>query len=245
MLGMLSRNQTLGTMAIGLIAIAVFVAIVALLAPRVAPEPAQKPFAAPAAPPVLATAALLPGTAGRPDDAWVRRIAAATGIPARALAAYAGAAVAKHDQMPQCGIGWNTLAAIGKVESDHGRHGGSRIGADGTVTPPIYGVRIGTDTDAGAVDGTAAFDRAAGPMQFIPEAWNNWATDANGDGIADVQNIDDAAMATANYLCRVSSAMTTPEGWRAAIAGYNSAPSYAVAVASAANGYATAAAKTH
>lgn len=53
-----------------------------------------------------------------------------------------------------------TLAAIGQVESDHGRSGGPHIGPDGTVTPPIYGVALdgaGTsripDSDGGTIDG--------------------------------------------------------------------------------------------
>ena len=38
-----------------------------------------------------------------------------------------------------------------------------------------------------------------GPMQFIPSTWRKWATDGNGDGIGDPQNLDDAAMAAARW----------------------------------------------
>lgn len=246
----LSRKQVLLTLAAGVVAVGVFATVMVVLTPTVAQlltagagsSQGKPPYAAPAPLPPLSTAPTLPGTAGLPDADWVAETSAATGIPEHALAAYAGAAMLKAQLTPECGIGWNTLAAIGKVESDHGRHDGSSVAADGKVTPPIYGVAIGDDTDKGAVDGTAKNDRAAGPMQFTPESWANWATDANGDGVSDIQNIDDAAMSTANYLCRVSGELVTQSGWRAAIAGYNSAPSYAVAVASAANQYAKAAA---
>jgi membrane-bound lytic murein transglycosylase B len=240
---MLTRTKALIGAAIGA-AVIVVIALVVVLAPRPADAPAPLPYAAPADLPPLATVPGLPGTAGLADAGWVDRVAGETGIPIRALSAYAGAAIAKSQIMPECGISWNTIAAIGAVESDHGRHDGSTMADDGTVSPPIYGVRIGDDSDGGEFDGAAKFDRAAGPMQFIPESWHNWRTDANGDGLPDVQNIDDAAMATANYLCRVSSDMVGPNGWRAGIAGYNSAPSYAVAVASEANAYADAASTT-
>ncbi|MEP6478220.1 MAG: lytic transglycosylase domain-containing protein [Rhodoglobus sp.] len=244
---MLTRKQVLVTLAAGAVGVAAFVTVMVVLAPQLLTAGSgdgdgRPPYAAPAPLPPLSTAPTLPGTAGMPDADWVATTSAATGIPERALAAYAGAALQEAQLSPECGIGWNTLAAIGKVESDHGRHDGSSVAANGTVTPAIYGVPIGDDTDKGAVDGTAKNDRAAGPMQFTPESWASWATDANGDGTLDIQNLDDSAMSAANYLCRASGELVTQPGWRAAIAAYNSAPSYAVAVASAANKYAKAAA---
>lgn len=53
------------------------------------------------------------------DPAWVRRSAALTDIPEAALASYAGASIALARTVPACGVGWNTLAAIGLVESRH------------------------------------------------------------------------------------------------------------------------------
>jgi membrane-bound lytic murein transglycosylase B len=184
------------------------------------------------------------GVAGLIDPAWLASTSASTGIPERALAAYAGVAVAKSRQMPQCELSWNTLAAIGYVESRHGTHDGSSVGPDGTVTPGIFGVALDggsteviTDSDDGAIDGDAESDRAVGPMQLIPQTWRNWHVDANGDGVEDPQNIDDATFATANYLCRATSTMGTEAGWRAGIAAYNSAPAYITAVANAATDY--------
>jgi membrane-bound lytic murein transglycosylase B len=93
------------------------------------------------------------------------------------------------------------------------------------------------DSDGGAIDQDAAADRAVGPMQLIPQTWRNWHADGNGDGIQDPQNIDDAVMATTNYLCRASSALDTQTGWRAAISAYNSAGSYIGKVARVAVAY--------
>lgn len=187
------------------------------------------------------------GVASLVDAEWVARVSAASGIPSRALEAYAGAAISKEQAMPSCGLSWTTLAAIGLAESDHGRHGGSTVGVDGTVTPPIYGIALDgdatahiPDSDGGAIDGDAKFDRAMGPMQLIPQTWRNWHIDGNGDGIEDPQNIDDAVVATSNYLCRASGDMVSRDGWRAGVLAYNSSDAYAQTVANAANRYAEA-----
>jgi membrane-bound lytic murein transglycosylase B len=206
--------------------------------------PAAPTWAPPAPPPTAAAVATGPGVAGLVDADWLTAAAERTGIPERALAAYAGVALAKAASMPSCGLAWNTLAAIGFAESRHGSHDGSTLGADGTVTPGIFGVALAggdtehiADSDGGSIDGDADYDRAVGPMQLIPQTWRNWHTDGSGDGVEDPQNIDDATMATANYLCRASGDMTTEAGWRAGIAAFNGAESYVRAVAAAGVGY--------
>jgi len=216
-----------------------------------APEqPAAAPprWAQPAALPPAADAPTRPGVAGLVDPAWVAAVAAESGIPERALAAYAGAALAKNAERPDCDLGWNTLAGIGWVESRHGSYGGASIADDGTVSPQIIGIALDgsttdliADTDGGEIDGDAEFDRAVGPMQFIPGSWANWYIDASGDGIADPHNIDDASLAAANYLCRAVPTLGDEESWRAGIASYNSASSYLDAVATASAQYARAA----
>lgn len=252
-----ARMRAIRPLLIGLAVLAglalVITVIVVFLAPRVsvlldalpgAEEPAPT-WAPPAEPP---SAANTPsgGVSGAVDPNWVAFTSSKTGIPERALAAYAGAALIKSFSMPECGISWNTLAAIGATESDHGRHGGSSVGDDGVVSPPIYGPPLNggdgvehiPDSDGGAIDGDATIDRAAGPFQLIPQTWRNWHTDGNGDGIEDPQNIDDAAMATVNYLCRVSIGIDTEEGWIAAVSGFNSPQSYRDTVATYAVRYA-------
>ncbi|MEO8093855.1 MAG: lytic transglycosylase domain-containing protein [Pseudolysinimonas sp.] len=217
-----------------------------------APLPAPSPLASPPAVPRWAPATDLPplsadagaGIQTLVDADWAERTAAATGIPVRALVAYAGAAITKSQQMPECGISWTTIAGVGKIESDHGRHAGSSLDAAGNAVPGIFGIALDgvttanvPDSDDGAIDGDAEADRAVGPMQLIPQTWRNWHVDGGADGIEDPQNIDDAALAAANYLCRSSTAMDTEDGWRAAISAYNSSETYLSNVAAAAVSY--------
>jgi hypothetical protein len=236
----------------GALGLAVIIALMLVfLAPRSAVlpgsgesgEPAGPTWAPPASVPVAAADPGV-GIQTRVDADWAEQTAAATGIPVRALVAYAGAAMFKADQMPECRISWSTLAGVGAIESDHGRHDGSSLDADGDAVPPIFGIALDggntaeiTDTDGGVLDGDDQFDRAVGPMQLIPQTWRNWHVDGGGDGVEDPQNIDDAAVAAANYLCRSSTAMDTEDGWRAAISAYNSSDTYLSNVAAAAVSY--------
>jgi membrane-bound lytic murein transglycosylase B len=167
------------------------------------------------------------------DAQWLARAAANTGIPARALQAYVAAAGTANDSAPACGIGWNTVAAIGLVESGHGTHGGGHLTAAGQASRPIIGPSLDgdgfaaiADTDAGALDGDARWDRAVGPMQFIPSTWRYAGRDGNGDGKADPFNIDDAALSAALYLCAHGRDLTTGAGWTGAVYSYNQSDSY-------------------
>ncbi|WP_369374065.1 lytic transglycosylase domain-containing protein [Promicromonospora sp. Populi] len=197
------------------------------------PEPSAEPVTNPAPLAELA------------DPAWLQDAAERTQIPLRALAAYAGASLRLAQTEPQCGIGWNALAGIGAVESVHGSYQGARAGADGTVTPPIIGVALDgsagvmeiLDTDDGALDDDTQWDRAVGPMQFIPSTWAAYAQDGNLDGQADPQQIDDAALTAARYLCQSGDDVTTDDGWTAALAAYNRSVSYANDVTELAESY--------
>ncbi|HYZ53354.1 MAG TPA: hypothetical protein VE733_07600 [Streptosporangiaceae bacterium] len=116
----------------------------------------------------------------RVDHAWAARAAAATGIPDRAFLAYASAVLTIEAEQPACGLGWNTLAAIGTVESANGTYGGATLLANGYTSKPIVGVPLdggkfggGTvaaipDTDHGKLDGDTRWDHAVGPLQFLP-----------------------------------------------------------------------------
>jgi len=203
-----------------------------------ATEPVPTPSASPATERSIPIAELA-------DPEWVTRIAAAGGIPERALYAYAGAAIEVSMTNPSCGLGWNTLAAIGLVESEHGGMNGAVLHPDGTVAPAIVGIPLdgnGTipvpDTDAGLVDGDAVWDRAVGPMQFIPSTWAQAGQDGDRDGEKDVNQIDDAALATAMHLCDIGGDLTEPENWISAIGAYNPSVDYNNRVADAAERYA-------
>ncbi len=168
-----------------------------------------------------------------PDAQWLIRAAARTGIPARALRAYVAAAVTANDAAPACGIGWNTVAAVGFVESAHGTYGGGSLNSAGETSGPIVGPSLDgagfaaiADTDAGALDGDARWDHAVGPMQFIPSTWQLAGRDGNGDGKADPFNIDDAALSAATYLCAHGRDLSTGQGWTDAVYSYNQSGAY-------------------
>lgn len=186
-------------------------------------------------------------TADLPDPTWVIRTSELTGVPERALRAYAGAAMRNQEVNPRCELSWNTLAGIGRIESFHGVINDNTLSEDGTAEPGIFGIPLNgdgvaaiADTDGGELDGDSEWDRAVGPMQFIPETWSRFGTDANGSGEANPQNIDDAALSAAFYLCdRGQGALSEAENWVRAVRAYNNSSKYINDVAERANNYAT------
>ena len=69
------------------------------------------------------------------------------------------------------GLSWTVLAAIGQVETGHGRN---------------------TNTSSAG---------AQGPMQFLPSTFASYGVDGNKDGTVDIFNPADAIYSAANYLC--------------------------------------------
>lgn len=194
------------------------------------------------------------GSAGgaNPLLEWASVTSAATAIPARALVAYGNAELVLRDNQPGCRISWTTLAGIGRVESNHGRYGGASLGENGKPSKPIIGVPLDgssgvksiPDTDGGRLDGDVEHDRAVGPMQFIPGTWLRHGTDASGDGMADPQQIDDAALSAARYLCAGGRDMSTARGWWSGIMSYNNSTEYGRKVFGLAEHYAAAVKRT-
>jgi membrane-bound lytic murein transglycosylase B len=158
----------------------------------------------------------------------------ASGIPTVALEAYQRAAAALAVSDAACRLPWQLLAAIGRVESDNGQFGGAVLLPDGYGTRPIYGIPLDgrdgvalvRDTDGGKLDGDPNFDRAVGPMQFIPSTWALYGVDGNGDGKKDPNNIFDAARAAADYLCAGGGDLANPAQEAAAVLRYNDADEY-------------------
>jgi hypothetical protein len=115
------------------------------------------------------------------------------------------------------GLSWSVLAAIGKVESDHGRS-------------PLPGVRSGWN-GAGA----------AGPMQFgigvgrAGNAWARYGTDFDHDGQRSVYDPGDAIPAAADYLC----AAGAPRRLDRALYAYNHSRAYVAEVKTIAARYRT------
>ena len=87
--------------------------------------------------------------------------------------------------------------------------------------PVVKRLALIRDTDDGVLDGDTVYDRAVGPMQFIPSTWRLYDADGNGDGETEPQNIYDAALASARYLCAATGSMATTEGEQTAYFAYN------------------------
>jgi membrane-bound lytic murein transglycosylase B len=199
--------------------------------------------------PTASGAPALPGrSGGRPADAlagWAQQAGTRAGIPVIAVEAYGYAELVLQRTAPNCHLAWTTLAALGEVESAHGSAGGAVLGADGSVQPPIYGLPLDgkggrqliRDTDRGTIDGISTYDRAVGPMQFIPSAWRENAIDADNNGVADPNDIDDATLTAASYLCKNGRDLSKPDAWWDAILSYNAVRPYAQRVFDAANLY--------
>ncbi|WP_236573916.1 lytic transglycosylase domain-containing protein [Streptomyces sp. GS7] len=158
-----------------------------------------------------------------------------TGIPASALDAYKKAERTLSSGQPSCHLPWQLVAGIGRVESVHASGYGLR--PDGSTAKPIRGPRLDgkqfaliRDTDGGRWDGDTEFDRAVGPMQFIPSTWATWGADGNGDGANDPNNIYDAALGTAHYLCAGGRDLNRPADLDKAILSYNNSREYVNAV---------------
>jgi hypothetical protein len=157
------------------------------------------------------------------------------GIPPVPLTAYRHAAHAEAALQPSCHVPWWLLAGIGFVESGHAHSGGStHAGWRGVARPPIlgpvldgsHGFKAIRDTDNGVLDGDRRWDRAVGPMQFLPSTWRSWAPPGRFDGHANPQNIFAAAKATAGYLCAGGSDLSQRHPLALAVYSYNHSFNY-------------------
>ncbi|MEH0983735.1 lytic murein transglycosylase [Micromonospora sp. CPCC 205556] len=194
------------------------------------------------------TGPVVPPATGRPADAlaeWARTTGARIGVSPVAMQAYGYAELVLAQTNRSCQLSWTTLAAIGYVESRHGQAVGATLKPDGRAEPEIIGdpldgqggrMRI-TDTDRGLFDQDTVYDRAIGPMQFIPTTWQEIGADADNDGRKDPHDLDDAALAAGQYLCKGGRNMTIPGDWWGAILSYNDVRRYAQDVFDKANAY--------
>ena len=169
---------------------------------------------------------------------WVARTAQAAGIPSPAVRAYGVATLREQAADASCHLAWTTLAGIGWVESQHGTLGGLTLREDGRSSSRIDGPVLDGSGDVAAVPGNSGWQRATGPLQFIPSTWARWGSDGDGDGVADPQDIDDAAYAAARYLCASGGDLATGPGWSAAVFSYNHSDTYVRSVYDAAQAYA-------
>lgn len=181
------------------------------------------------------------------EDALVGQLVPGTDLSLVVIDAYFRASVSMSERRPNCGISWDQLAGVGLIESRHGAFGGSTVGPDGQTTKEILGPVLDgdpfaaiADTDGGRLDGNVEWDRAVGPMQFIPSSWAIYGLDGNGDGAVDPHNLYDAAYAAAEHLCRGHSSLQNDANYRQSLFGYNRSAVYGSDVMAARSRYATA-----
>ena len=165
-------------------------------------------------------------------------------LPARVLQAYRGAAASLGRSDAGCHLTWPLLAGIGKVESGHAyggavdRHGDTLEPILGPVLDGGPGVAAIPDTDDGRWDTDDTWDRAVGPMQFIPSSWSIHGQDGNHDGRRDPNNVVDAALASGSYLCTGDRDVDVEKDRRAAVFSYNHSWDYVDLVLAWADAYA-------
>jgi outer membrane biosynthesis protein TonB len=166
------------------------------------------------------------------------------GIPGVMLEAYMRAEERLAVTKPGCNLDWALLAGIGRIESGHAR--GGAVDARGNTASPILGpqlngspgVAVIRDTDGGRFDYDTVYDRAVGPMQFIPSTWAGYAADGNDDGQSNPNNIYDATVGAGNYLCAGGGDLSNPTQRAQAVFRYNQSNEYVSTVLFWANAYA-------
>ena len=151
------------------------------------------------------------------------------GIPAVVMAAYRRAEGSIAATAPGCHLNWALLAGIGQVES--GQADGGDVSADGSTLHPILGPLLDGSSGTAAIrDAGGNWVRAEGPMQFLPSTWSTWGVDGNGDGLADPNNVFDAALAAGHYLCAGSVDLNQSGDLSRAILSYNHSDVYLATV---------------
>jgi membrane-bound lytic murein transglycosylase B len=164
-------------------------------------------------------------------------------IPAMALSAYRKAEQTMAAAAPGCGVSWNLLAGIGRIESSHAN--GGATDNRGTAVRPIYGPVLDGSLPGNEIivqsnlGGRAIYARAMGPMQFLPGTWSRYASDGDGDGKSDPQNLFDASLSAARYLCSGGLNLRNQAQVMTSILRYNNSMAYAQNVLGWAAAYAT------
>ena len=103
-------------------------------------------------------------------------------------------------------------------------------GLDWTILAAIHKVETGFGT--GKATSSAG---AQGPMQFMPPTFDSYGVDGDGDGRADINDVDDAVFSAANLLC--ANGAGDPARLSTVIWNYNHSQRYVNEVLTLAAGY--------
>ncbi|WP_168798422.1 lytic transglycosylase domain-containing protein, partial [Nocardioides sp.] len=155
--------------------------------------------------------------------------------PIVAVMAYQRAAAIINATVP-CRLDWLVLAAIARVESNHGRGAdlSHRITRAGRITPALVDRPLNgkqgrgrlSDTDRGRLDLNQRWDAPIGPLGFLPTIWAKVAVDADNDATRNPQDLDDAALAAAVLLCAGEGTLAKARPLREALASFHRAPGF-------------------
>jgi len=159
------------------------------------------------------------------------------GIPGVVLDAYLKAQQVLATQQPNCHLPWWLLAGIGKIESGQAENG--EVDAAGNTLRPILGPELNGQHGYAALPailggrwtGDPVWQRAVGPMQFLPSTWLEWGGGGNPN------NVYDADVAAGKYLCNGGRDLSVPAQQAAAVFSYNHSDSYVQIVLIWANAY--------
>ncbi len=165
--------------------------------------------------PVASAPAAAPAPQAAPPDVAPRPLAAPPAglhIPAKAMAAYRKAQQIMATADPDCGVTWNLLAGIGRIES----------------------AAVGGTTAVRAVH-----SRSTAPTNFATATWSRFASDGDGDGAFDAKNPFDATLATARHLCSGGTDFRNQSKTLKALLRYNDSMAFAANVLGWAAAYAT------
>ena len=115
----------------------------------------------------------------------------------------------------------STIAArpVGVLVDPYTRAAAACRGLDPMILVAIQDVETNRDAR-----GATSIAGAVGPMQFLPDTWAAYGLDGNGDGQADVWNLDDALAGATHFLC--TQGVTQSATRESAIWKYNNSNSY-------------------
>lgn len=178
----------------------------------------------------------VPAATGRTEETAILAAPAPEAAPALETAPAAPAPAPTEATEPAPAPAADAPAAEGPAPAEGEAAAAAAAPAAPAPAPVIKRLALILDTDDGVLDGDTVYDRAVGPMQFIPTTWRLFDADGNVDGETDPQNIYDAALASARYLC-AASPMTTVAGEQRAYFAYNHDLDYSRNVTNAGQGY--------